>query len=181
MRTADVFDFYYMNVQHASFLLAPTFSFRYSPSPPRNGCRLLAPSRLFSNDISPCATYFLLWFRSCDNCRRRASQRAVRARQLSAAVARSDILTAPPPPLTSPSAPAFSTLHFSCSTCAQPCRSSYRRTCNRCRQAGTRRTVASYQVLGVVRPYLLRFLTLSSTHCSPFGTLERFCLQRALL
>jgi predicted amidophosphoribosyltransferase len=97
-------------------------------------------------------------FRSCDNCRRRASQRAVRARQLSVTVGKRNILTGPPPPLTSPSVPAFSTLHFSCSTCARPCRSSYHRTCNRCRQAATRRTVASYQVLGVVRPsYLLHF------------------------
>ena len=97
----NVFDFYHLVDQHGSFslpillhVLLPSqsasewmpFTDAKSLVPQCGLCVRSALSALVAPDHGA-----LQQFRSCDNCRQRASQRAVRARQLSAAMRRSDV------------------------------------------------------------------------------------------
>jgi hypothetical protein len=94
---------------------------------------LLGPTTFCSRCARP---WYSTQFKSCVDCRRGASLRGFRARQLVAAVGNGNLSTEQTPSPNSLTVPVFSTLFFSCSTCARPCHSSYdTTTCYRCRHA----------------------------------------------
>jgi hypothetical protein len=79
-------------------------------------------------------------FKTCDDCRRKASLRALASRQYMVATGEINRSTALPP--TAPP-PAFSTLRVSCSQCVRPWQSTRYETCDRCRgRAIGRRTIS---------------------------------------
>lgn len=104
-------------------------------------------------------------FLSCDDCRRKAAQTRLRAREQNAALRRSNLSTGPPPSPASPIAPVFNTQRVFCSACARPWQSTRYRTCDRCRQARTRRETVSYKVRRADNPSGLSiFLTLHTEY-----------------